>query len=78
MTKKETEPEAEIAALRENVDALRMAGTTADRARIFDFTRPAELCIGCGACTQVCPGRRNPHRGARRDAKHDHHRHRDA
>jgi ferredoxin len=21
----------------------------------IDYTRPAELCIGCGACTQVCP-----------------------
>ena len=42
MTTKETEPEAEITALRENVDALRMAGTTADRARIFDFTRSCE------------------------------------
>jgi hypothetical protein len=30
-TKKETELEGEIAALRQNVDALRMAGTTADR-----------------------------------------------
>jgi hypothetical protein len=49
MTKKETELEAELAALHENVDALRMAGTTADRLAYFDFTRPAELCIGCGA-----------------------------
>jgi ferredoxin len=55
MTKKETELEAELAALHENVDALRMAGTTADRLAYFDFTRPAELCIGCGACTQLCP-----------------------
>jgi ferredoxin len=46
--------EAEIAALRENVGARRMADTTADRLAYFDFTRPAELCIGCGACTQVC------------------------
>jgi hypothetical protein len=22
-----------------------------DRLAYFDFTRPAELCIGCGACT---------------------------
>ena len=58
MTKKETELEAELAALHENVDALRMAGTTADRLAHFDFTRPAELCIGCGACTQL-PHRRN-------------------
>ena len=28
---------------------------TAGRLAYFDFTRPAELCIGCGACTQVCP-----------------------
>jgi ferredoxin len=26
-----------------------------DRLAYFDFTRPAELSIGCGACTQVCP-----------------------
>ena len=32
-----------------------MADTTAGRLAYFDFTRPAELCIGCGACTQVCP-----------------------
>jgi len=57
MTKKETEPQAEIAALRENVDALRMAGTTADRLACSISRGPAELCIGCGACTQVCPGR---------------------
>jgi NADPH-dependent glutamate synthase beta subunit-like oxidoreductase/NADH:ubiquinone oxidoreductase subunit F (NADH-binding)/ferredoxin len=29
--------------------------TEAGRLAYFDFTRPAELCIGCGACTQVCP-----------------------
>jgi ferredoxin len=55
MTKKETELEAEIAALRENAAALRTADTTADQLAYFDFTRLAELCIGCGACTQVCP-----------------------
>ena len=27
----------------------------AGRLAYFDFTRPAALCIGCGACTQVCP-----------------------
>jgi NADH-quinone oxidoreductase subunit F len=32
-----------------------MADTKAGRLAYFDFTRPAELCIGCGACTQVCP-----------------------
>jgi len=32
-----------------------MSDTTAGRLAYFDFTRPAELCIGCGACTQVCP-----------------------
>jgi ferredoxin len=37
------------------IDALRMSDTTAGRLAYFDFTRPAELCIGCGACTQVCP-----------------------
>jgi ferredoxin len=26
-----------------------------DRLAYFDFARPAELRIGCGACTQVCP-----------------------
>ena len=37
------------------VEALRMADTKAGRVAYFDFTRPAELCIGCGACTEVCP-----------------------
>jgi ferredoxin len=37
------------------IDALRMAGTPAGRLAYFDFTRPAALCIGCGACTQVRP-----------------------
>jgi ferredoxin len=32
-----------------------MADTSAGRMAYLDFTRPAELCIGCGACTQVCP-----------------------
>jgi len=32
-----------------------MADTNAGRLAHLDFTRPAELCIGCGACTQVCP-----------------------
>ena len=27
----------------------------AGRLAYFDFNRPAELCIGCGACTEVCP-----------------------
>jgi ferredoxin len=66
MTKKETELEGEIAALRQNVDALRMAGTTADRLAFFDFTWAAELCSGCGACTQVCPQARSTSRSATR------------
>jgi NADH-quinone oxidoreductase subunit F len=37
------------------IEALRMADTGAGRLAYFDFTRPAALCIGCGACTQVCP-----------------------
>ena len=37
------------------VEALRMADTIAGRLAHLDYTRPAELCIGCGACTQVCP-----------------------
>ena len=37
------------------VEALRMADTMEGRLAHLDFTRPAELCIGCGACTQVCP-----------------------
>ena len=37
------------------IEALRMADTPAGRLAYFDFTRPAALCIGCGACTQVCP-----------------------
>jgi ferredoxin len=37
------------------IDALDMGETEAGRLAYFDFTRPAELCIGCGACTQVCP-----------------------
>ncbi|MDP3036139.1 MAG: 4Fe-4S dicluster domain-containing protein, partial [Rhodocyclaceae bacterium] len=37
------------------VEALRMAETTAGRLAYFDFTRPMDLCIGCGACAQVCP-----------------------
>jgi ferredoxin len=32
-----------------------MADTAAGRLAHFDFLRPAERCIGCGACTQVCP-----------------------
>jgi ferredoxin len=32
-----------------------MHDTPAGRLAYFDFERPAELCIGCGACTQVCP-----------------------
>jgi ferredoxin len=55
MAKKETGLEGEIAALLQNADAPRMVGTTADRLACFDFTRAAELCIGCGACTQICP-----------------------
>jgi len=31
------------------------ADTTAGRLAYYDFTRPANLCIGCGACAQVCP-----------------------
>ena len=37
------------------VEALRMADTKAGRLADLDFTRLAELCIGCGACTQVRP-----------------------
>jgi ferredoxin len=37
------------------VEALRMADTSAGRLAYYDFLRPAELCIGCGACTQLCP-----------------------
>jgi ferredoxin len=37
------------------VEALRMGDTYAGRLAYFDFTRPANMCIGCGACTQVCP-----------------------
>ena len=37
------------------VEALRMADTPARRLAYFDFTRPAALCIGCGASAQVCP-----------------------
>jgi ferredoxin len=37
------------------IEALRMGDTSAGRLAYFDFTRAAQLCIGCGACTQVCP-----------------------
>jgi ferredoxin len=37
------------------VEALRMGDTGAGRLAYFDFTRAATMCIGCGACTQVCP-----------------------
>jgi NADH-quinone oxidoreductase subunit F len=36
------------------IEALRMGDTPAGRLANFDFARPAELCIGSGACTQVC------------------------
>jgi ferredoxin len=36
-------------------EALRMADKPAGRLPYFDFLRPAALCIGCGACIQVCP-----------------------
>jgi len=37
------------------VEALRMGDTGAGRLAYFDFERASKLCIGCGACTQVCP-----------------------
>jgi len=37
------------------VEALRMSDTPADRLAYFDFERASSLCIGCSACTQVCP-----------------------
>lgn len=35
--------------------ALAFASTKADRLALFDFTRPGERCIACGACAAVCP-----------------------
>ena len=55
------------------IEALRMADTPAGRLAYFDFLRPAERCIGCGACTGL-PDGRNPNRGWGRRASHDHHR----
>jgi ferredoxin len=37
------------------VEALRLNDTAAGRLAYFDFTRAAHYCIGCGACTEVCP-----------------------
>jgi ferredoxin len=37
------------------VEALRMGDTGAGRLAYFDFERASKMCIGCGACTQVCP-----------------------
>ena len=36
-------------------EALRMVATPSGRLAFDDFTRPAERCLGCGACAQACP-----------------------
>ena len=57
------------------IDALRMADTTAPRLAYFDFTRVR----GVHRLRRVHPGLpdgRDPPRGPRRHAKHDHHRNR--
>jgi ferredoxin len=34
---------------------LRLGQTEAGRLAHNDFTRPSNRCVGCGACSQVCP-----------------------
>jgi NADH-quinone oxidoreductase subunit F len=44
----------ELACADIRIDAIRME-RVAGRLVFHDFDRPAERCIGCGACAQVCP-----------------------
>ena len=36
-------------------EALRLSETGADRLAFKQFTRPSTRCVGCGACSCVCP-----------------------
>jgi hypothetical protein len=75
-TKKETQPEAEITALRENVDALRMPAPRQAGSQTA-ISRGLRNCASAAA-----PAHRSAPADAihieERDAELDHHRHRDA
>jgi len=37
------------------IGALQFMGAGDERMALTDLLRPADLCIGCGSCTNVCP-----------------------
>ena len=45
----------ELACSEVGAEALRLVETTAGRLAFDDFTRPFTSCVGCGACSQLCP-----------------------